>query len=100
MDLDLKIQGAEVSHFEIKRHNTSEIEIDNEAPREVGHYEWVCYRDGTSISSGEVSHYVDMGAEFLAYLVLQDFWEDQISRLMAEMKLTRHQAEEMVRGHR
>lgn len=105
MHFDLALNGKTITRFEAKRTATDTIAVNGAPDREIGTYQWTCWRDGLAVSSGELNHYVDMGIEYLAYLILEDYWEDQVSRLCAEAKQedralrTRYEAEqEIARG--
>ena len=106
LEFELKSNGHPVTRFEANRLSTDTI-CAGSPERELGHYEWIAWRGKLAIGSGELNHYVDMGIEYLAWLILQDFWEDQISRLMTEHRrlmdtirpMTRYEAEqEIARG--
>jgi hypothetical protein len=99
LTFDLKIQTKTITRFRAECTEVGVLRNDGSPDREIGTYMWTAWRDKVCISAGQLNHYKDMGVEFLAYLVLQDFWEDQIARLIAEQKMTRHEAEqEIARG--
>jgi hypothetical protein len=87
MEIDLKINDKVISRFEVRRLTTDHIRNhDDGVIRTVGHYTWTRWSpdgDGwVATGSGELSHYIALGAERLGQLVLDDWFEEELARRM------------------